>query len=394
MRVTCGRLTARPLANPDGSPGARERKIPPAWARCGLDGSKRMVTRKTPASKTGKSSEKTPSPARKAAAKTAAKAAAKTAAKAAAKTAKKTAAPKAATPKVAAKTTAAPVKKGAPKPAGKVAGKTAGAAVKKAATKPAPKNAPKAAAPRRGRLTDDDLDPARQLDKLDADPPAPPRARSRGPAAPRVQPVVAGLPDDFFAGFTGEPLSEAAMIAAAQDLGCEVAAIKAVAEVESRGSGFDAQGRPTVLYERQVFSRNCTPKGRFDSMPEISAPVGYGRGNYGNTESQWQKIAKAYALDPVAALKAPSWGTFQVLGENHKACGYADVREFVRLMITSPVGHLQVFVSFIRANPNLLRAIRALDWESFARGYNGKDFKTFGYDDKMRAAYARHAAAG
>lgn len=353
-----------------------------------------MVTRKTPASKAAKASEKPPTPPRKAAAKAAAtaktqatpRAAAKTAAKPAAKTAAKTAtkkaAPKAVPPKAASKPGAKVAAKAAPKPAAKVA------------KKPAPKAAPKAAAPRRGRATDDELDPARQLDKLDAEPPSPPRARSRGAAPARVQPVVAGLPDDFFAGFTGEPLTEAAMVAAAQNLGCEVAAIKAVAEVESRGSGFDSQGRPTVLYERQVFSRNCTPKGRFDSMPDISAPVGYGRGNYGNTESQWQKLAKAFALDPVAALKAPSWGTFQVLGENHKACGFADVREFVRLMITSPVGHLQVFVSFIRANPNLLRAIRALDWESFARGYNGKDFKTFGYDDKMRAAYARHSAGG
>jgi N-acetylmuramidase len=312
--------------------------------------------------------------------------------------------------KKAAATKAAAVKTPAAKPAAKkAAAKTAAAkkpaAPKSPAAKAAPRKAPakkaagpaakaKPAARKRSSAEDANLDPARQLDKLDADPPAPPRARSRGAAPARPQPVVAGLPADFFAGFTGEPLNEAAMVAAAQSLGCEVAAIKAVAEVESRGSGFDSQGRPTVLYERHVFSRNCTPKGKFDSMPDISAPTGYGRGNYGNTESQWQKLAKAFALDPVAALKAPSWGTFQVLGENHKACGFADVREFVRLMITSPVGHLQVFVSFIRANPNLLRAIRALDWESFARGYNGKDFKTFGYDAKMAAAYARHSAAG
>jgi N-acetylmuramidase len=207
-----------------------------------------------------------------------------------------------------------------------------------------------------------------------------------------LQPVVPGLPDDFFASYTGESLSDEAMLAAAQDLGCELAAIKAVAEVESRGAGFDSTGRPTVLYERQIFSRQCTPKGRFDSMPDISAPVGYGRGNYGNTESQWQKIAKAYALDPVAALKAPSWGMFQVLGENHRACGYDHVADFVRLMVTSQVGHLQVFVSFIKANPSLLKAIRARDWATFARWYNGKEYATFKYDEKMAAAYAIHAA--
>ena len=219
----------------------------------------------------------------------------------------------------------------------------------------------------------------------------PARARTRSATA-RAKPVVAGLPADSFASYTGEALSEQALADAARSLGCELAAIKAVAEVESRGSGFDSQGRPTVLYERHVFSRNCTPRGRFDSMPDISAPTGYGRGNYGTTESQWQKLAKAYALDPVAALKAPSWGIFQVLGENHRACGFATVTDFVRLMVTSQIGHLQVFVSFIKANPALLKAIRALDWPSFARGYNGKDFAVFQYDQKMAAAYARHAA--
>ncbi|MBL8329719.1 MAG: N-acetylmuramidase family protein [Rubrivivax sp.] len=293
-----------------------------------------------------------------------------------------------------------------PKPATKVATKAAPAAKKapakktarpraaKAAVAAAPVVAPAAAAARgRSQAAEPFADPAAQLDKLDADPPAAARSRSRSATAV-ARPVVAGLPADFFASYTGERLNDQAMADAAAALGCETAAVKAVAEVESRGAGFDALGRPTVLYERQVFSRNCTPKGRFDSMPDISAPTGYGRGNYGNTESQWQKIAKAYALDPVAALKAPSWGIFQVLGENHKACGFANVADFVRLMVTSQVGHLQVFVAFIRANPSLLKAIREKDWATFARWYNGKDFATFKYDQKMAAAYARHAAAG
>jgi N-acetylmuramidase len=327
-----------------------------------------MVTRTTRKPASSGAAVKKTTPARKAAVKAPAKAAVK---------AKPPSAPKPA-PKPAPKVAAKPKSSSAARPA-----KTLPA---KAAARPAAKPAPG-----RSRASSDELDPARQLDKLDADPPARSRSATRGPVA-AVQPVVPGLPDDFFASYTGESLGDEAMLAAAQDLGCELAAIKAVAEVESRGAGFDSTGRPTVLYERQVFSRQCTPKGRFDSMPDISAPVGYGRGNYGNTESQWQKIAKAYALDPVAALKAPSWGIFQVLGENHRACGYEHVADFVRLMVTSQVGHLQAFVSFIKANPSLLKAIRARDWATFARWYNGKDYATYQYDEKMAAAYARHAA--
>jgi two-component sensor histidine kinase len=42
---------------------------------------------------------------------------------------------------------------------------------------------------------------------------------------------------------------------AARRLGCSVAAIKAVAEVEAPGSGFLPDGRPKILFERHIFRR-------------------------------------------------------------------------------------------------------------------------------------------
>ncbi|WP_262919099.1 N-acetylmuramidase family protein [Niabella hibiscisoli] len=40
---------------------------------------------------------------------------------------------------------------------------------------------------------------------------------------------------------------------AARQLNCEVAAIKAVAEVESKGDGFLPTGEPKILFERHIF---------------------------------------------------------------------------------------------------------------------------------------------
>ena len=40
---------------------------------------------------------------------------------------------------------------------------------------------------------------------------------------------------------------------AAKELNCEVAAIRAVAEVESLKGGFLPDGRPKILFERHVF---------------------------------------------------------------------------------------------------------------------------------------------
>lgn len=234
-----------------------------------------------------------------------------------------------------------------------------------------------------------DFDPAAQFEHI------PPERRTRSGATAStgqpLRPVVPGLPQDFFAGHTGAPLTEAAFVQAAQALGCELPAVKAVAEVESRGAAFDPQGRPTILYERHVFARNCRPAGRFDaSHPDLSAPRGYGPGGYGGREQQWQRLGKAHALDAQAALKAASWGMFQILGENHSACGHATVESFVQAMTISQLEHLQAFVRFVASHRLRLQALRTLDWASFALYYNGKNYAQFSYDKKMAAAYARH----
>ena len=239
------------------------------------------------------------------------------------------------------------------------------------------------------------LDPAAQLDKLSIDPPARAATRSRGLDSPAAAPAGPQLPANAFGAYTGEALVPNAFAQAAQLLGCEVAAVKAVAEVESRGSGFDAKNRPTILYERHVFARCCVPKGKFnESNPDISASTPYPKGSFGNTEQQWEKLAKAYALDPEAACKAPSWGIFQILGENHRACGFATAVEYARAMTTSPVAHLNAFVAFVQSDRRLLKAIRERDWPGFALAYNGKGYEVYQYDKKIAAAYAKHRAAG
>lgn len=320
---------------------------------------------------------------------------ARTAAKAAsggpAKTAVAQAAAKAAAKKVAKVPSRAPAK----------------AAARKAAQKPARKAATRSAAPRAAdaavqrlrlpRATADNTalpgyDPAAQFDHISALRRSRyPRTASRGLLA---WPTVPGLPQDFFAGHTGAPLTEAVFLQAAQQLGCEPAAVKAVAEVESRGAPFDQQGRPTILYERHVFARCCRPAGCFNaSHSDLSALGGYGPGGYGGREQQWKRLAQAYALDPDAALKAASWGMFQILGENHRECGHATAAGFVRAMTVSQVEHLQAFVHFVASHRLRLQALRTLDWPTFARYYNGPAYAQYSYDTKMAAAYARHRRA-
>ena len=48
-------------------------------------------------------------------------------------------------------------------------------------------------------------------------------------------------------------LTNEQIVAQAKALGVEVAALKAVIEVECKGSGFNTDGSPVILYERHKF---------------------------------------------------------------------------------------------------------------------------------------------
>lgn len=176
---------------------------------------------------------------------------------------------------------------------------------------------------------------------------------------------------------------------AAHDLGCETAAVRAVAEVESGGrTGFDSKKRPKILFEIHLFRDNT--KRKYDvSHPHLSAPYSSWRRRESYKKDQWKVIREAFALDPAAAVKSASWGMFQVLGSNYKICGWKSVRQFVDDMFVSEAQHMRAFLGFCRAN-NLVRHLKTKNWAAFARGYNGPDYASNAYDTKMAAAYKRY----
>jgi hypothetical protein len=185
--------------------------------------------------------------------------------------------------------------------------------------------------------------------------------------------------------FTPAPggLTKADFDAAAKTLGCESAAIQAVAQVETQQAAFDALGRPTILYERHYFSGFT--KDAYDAThPDISNPVS---GGYGLFSAQYPKLHRAAVLDETAALKSASWGAFQIMGANFQEAGFTSVGDFVTAMMQSEKRHLDAFVSFIPNKPGALPALKALNWAGFAQAYNGDGYAANAYDTKMANAY-------
>lgn len=178
---------------------------------------------------------------------------------------------------------------------------------------------------------------------------------------------------------------------AALRLGCSVAAIKAVADVEAAGEGFDEQDRPKILFERHLFHRYT--HGKWDAThPGISNP---NPGGYGPSRHQYDRFNEAFALDPIAAMMAASWGKFQVLGSNFAIVGFRSVGEFVDAMKTGEPAHLAAFVEFVIHNhldDELTDFATNLEIAAaqFARVYNGGNYRLKNYDGKIVHAYRRH----
>jgi hypothetical protein len=181
-------------------------------------------------------------------------------------------------------------------------------------------------------------------------------------------------------------ISDADITAAANALGVEPAAIFAVSQVESGGrTGFDAQGRPKILFEARWFHKFTN--GIYDgSHPNLSQPTWDGAKKY-YKDDQWARLKEAFALNAEAALKSASWGKFQVMGFNHN--GYPDVFKFCTAMFLSEKEHLTTFLAFCKDN-NLLQYLKAKDWAKFAKGYNGEGYQANNYDTKLATAYQEY----
>lgn len=182
-------------------------------------------------------------------------------------------------------------------------------------------------------------------------------------------------------------LTEKDIARAAATLKTGIAEIKTVREVESRGEGFQSDGRPTILFERHIFHKYT--KGRFaKSHPDLSNPVA---GGYGKTSAQWGRFERAAKLDLKAAKLSISMGLFQIMGFNHELAGYSSVDAFFAAMHQSEGEQLMAFCRFLKAS-KLDDELRDHEWRAFARGYNGPAYRKNNYDVKLAAAYKKYAA--
>lgn len=204
--------------------------------------------------------------------------------------------------------------------------------------------------------------------------------------------------------FSDKFLQEDDLIAFAKEYDLELAAVKAVNEIESRGKGFLLHGRPVILFEGHVFwrelkKRGIDPKQFTESRLKDVLYEKWTRKHYRGGREEYTRLEKAAGMSDKpevheAAYCSASWGSFQIMGFHYKKLGYASVDHFVSEMYVHEREHLKAFGRFIRetsfSGKTLLEWLKLKDWAKFAHGYNGAGYKKNKYDTKLRNAYLKY----
>jgi hypothetical protein len=175
--------------------------------------------------------------------------------------------------------------------------------------------------------------------------------------------------------------------------GIDIALLKTIMQVESNGSGHlpAPDNRPKILFEGHLFYKNLSPAQAAKwsvERPDL-CHKSWTKTHYKGGAKEWERLASAVSIDREAALKSASWGAFQILGQNHKACGFDTVQSFVNAMFKEERHHLQAVCKFIKAHPTMYRALLRQDWKEFARRYNGPGYSKNSYDLLLAKAYAK-----
>ena len=184
-------------------------------------------------------------------------------------------------------------------------------------------------------------------------------------------------------------LTEADFQLVADELGVEVAAMKAVVSIEAGAAmkGFWAPGVPVINFDPSMYRQYASKAP--SKAGDKSAKVPEGLSGYGLKE--WRQLTNARHTNAQGADMGTFWGMFQIGGFNYRLCGCKSVPEFVERMSYSELEQLELFAHFIE-NTGILKHLKNKDWAKFARAYNGPSYARRGYHTRMANAYKKFLA--
>lgn len=179
-------------------------------------------------------------------------------------------------------------------------------------------------------------------------------------------------------------------------LSAPIAHLMGVIQVEASGETMWSMGGrlvPPIRPEAHWFDHYTNGAYR-SSHPHLSS-ASWNPAIAAKTRAEaWDQFNEMAALNEDAAIRATSWGGPQIMGFHFARLGFSSPRAFRDAMMqANDDAQMDAFVRFIQSDAKLLAAIRAGDWETFERIYNGGG-QGGAYARKIRAAVASFTDGG
>ena len=178
----------------------------------------------------------------------------------------------------------------------------------------------------------------------------------------------------------------------ARGRGWAPAALAAIVEVESGGTGFavvDGRQEPLIRWGGHYFDRRLSGADQAKARAlGLSSPIAGKIANPASQAARWKILIRAAEINAAAAFESCSWGVGQVMGAHWQWLGFSGVDALVNLCRSGAEGQVELMARFIE-KAGLADELKRRDWAAFARGYNGPAYRANRYDTKMAAAYDR-----
>jgi hypothetical protein len=181
----------------------------------------------------------------------------------------------------------------------------------------------------------------------------------------------------------------------AEEHGYQAAKLLAVIDVESAGVAFWSIGTKSlspIRFEGHYFYRKLTGSKLEQAVKTgLASPKAGGVKNPSNFADRYELLERAKAIDTVAALESTSFGLGQIMGDHWESLGFESIQEFVKANETLR-GQIELIIKFIEIN-DLKDEIDNEQWATFAKAYNGPNYKKNAYDKKLKAAYIKYSSS-